>query len=333
MQPTYGTTRATFPRPSILCIAVLTACQAVDPSPPETTIDVLIVAGQSNAVGFDAPAAELPADSADLGVRFWWRVGDPPPDEFDSTSGSRAWRDLSPQPKGTPRPKENARRQYGNFKSADGGFGPEMGLVRRLAQGRSGSRLAVIKVAFSGTNLKDDWRPAPEARPEAGEVGACYRSLVQETRLALAAAREEGWTPRLRGLCWIQGESDSGPAASEAYAANMEGLITALRRDLNAPELPVLMALNTRFGKGKNPGVAAVANAQRLVASQDERAMYVDTAAATVANGAHFDAPGTLDVGRWFAEALLALEGEGTLAVDSTASDSADHGSADSDSE
>jgi len=34
----------------------------------------------------------------------------------------------------------------------------------------------------------------------------------------------------------------------------------------------------------------------------------VDTSAATVANAAHFDAAGTLDVGRRFAEALRAAE-------------------------
>ena len=50
------------------------------------TRDLILVAGQSNAVGFDAYAEELPADPKDAATMFWWRVGDPPPDEFDGTS-------------------------------------------------------------------------------------------------------------------------------------------------------------------------------------------------------------------------------------------------------
>ena len=42
-------------------------------------IDVLLVAGQSNAVGYDAKPSELPADLGDWAVRYWWRCGDPPP--------------------------------------------------------------------------------------------------------------------------------------------------------------------------------------------------------------------------------------------------------------
>lgn len=54
--------------------------------------DLVLVAGQSNAVGFDAYANELPADPADKDVLFWWRCGDPPPDEHDSTCQAQALR-------------------------------------------------------------------------------------------------------------------------------------------------------------------------------------------------------------------------------------------------
>ena len=48
-------------------------------------IDCILVAGQSNAVGYDADPDKLPADDADQKILFWWRCGDPPPDEHDST--------------------------------------------------------------------------------------------------------------------------------------------------------------------------------------------------------------------------------------------------------
>jgi hypothetical protein len=82
--------------------------------------DLIIVAGQSNAVGFDALASELPPSDADREILFWWRVGDPPPDQHDVTSGNR-WTHLQAQPQGSPRvtqtpdEKKATPRQYGNF--------------------------------------------------------------------------------------------------------------------------------------------------------------------------------------------------------------------------
>jgi hypothetical protein len=73
----------------------------------EETRDLVLVAGQSNAVGFDAYASDLPEDPADKEVMFWWRCGDPPPDDHDS-SGGRSWHFLQPQPLGDPIPKESA---------------------------------------------------------------------------------------------------------------------------------------------------------------------------------------------------------------------------------
>ena len=67
------------------------------------TRDLVLVAGQSNAVGFNAKPTELPADAADREILFWWRCGDPPPDERDSTSAGK-WEHLQAQPLGDPRP-------------------------------------------------------------------------------------------------------------------------------------------------------------------------------------------------------------------------------------
>ncbi len=44
------------------------------------TRDLILIAGQSNAVGYDAKPSELPADDADKQMMFWFRVGDPPPE-------------------------------------------------------------------------------------------------------------------------------------------------------------------------------------------------------------------------------------------------------------
>ncbi len=44
-------------------------------------VDLILVGGQSNAVGFDTIPGKLPPSSVDKKVLFWWRCGDSPVDE------------------------------------------------------------------------------------------------------------------------------------------------------------------------------------------------------------------------------------------------------------
>ena len=282
---------------SLLCAL----CVLCGSSPAAETRDLLLIAGQSNAVGYDAKPSELPADAADKDVLFWFRAGDPPPDEFDTTSGGK-WTHLQPQPKGNPAPKTKGPRQYGNFSGPDGGFGPELGLARALVA-KEKQPLAIVKAAWSGTGMAQDWNPA-----DAGPGGSCYRALVSETKAAIAAAQAQGITLRPRALAWVQGESDANATAAPRYTQALGDMIAALRKDLAAPQLIALVAVNTQFGGGKNAFMPKIVEAQQALAAKDPRCAYVDTASATLANNAHFDTAGTLDVGRRFADALVKVE-------------------------
>jgi lysophospholipase L1-like esterase len=288
------------------------------------TRDLILVAGQSNAVGFDAYASELPADASDKDVMFWWRVGDPPPDEFDVTSGGK-WTHLQPQPKGSPKDKKAEPRQYGNFAKAEGGFGTEIGLAREL-KAKEGKPLAIIKAAFSGTAVAQDWNP-----DDPGIGGSCYRALVETVKSALAAAKDQNIELKFRALVWVQGESDATAAYAPLYTKNLAHLIKRLRSDLAAPELIALIGVNTRFGNGKNPNMPVVIASQKAVDAQDPLAVYVDTEGAETLppNHTHFTAQGTLEIGRRYAAALLAFKpgqtstnppkGEPTNAAEATA--------------
>ena len=263
-------------------------------------IDLLIVAGQSNAVGADTDPNEMLSSDADQHIMFWWRCGDPPPDEHDSTSGGK-WAHLQAQPLGNPK-KPRQGRQYGNFAHPKGGFGPEISFARTL-YARENQPLAVIKVAFSGTGLRRDWDHTDD-----GEAGACYRSLISETQAAIEAARKDGVELRPRALGWVQGESDANASDSTVYAQNLDEMLAAIRKELNAPALAALIAVNTKFLAGRNEFMPAIIEQQKLAASFDPRFEYVDTSEASIANQVHFDSKGTLEVGRLFAESLLSIE-------------------------
>ena len=294
---------------SLMLLCLWASCTHSDSSDQSATRDLVLIAGQSNAVGFDAYASELPVDAADRDVMFWWRVGDPPPDEYDVTSGGK-WTHLQPQPRGTPmetstpEAKAKSPRQYGNFKKPEGGFGPEMGLAREL-RAREGRPLAIVKAAFSGTALMQDWHP-----DDAGPKGACYRALVTETKAAIAAARAQGITLRLRALVWVQGESDATKMAAPEYAKNLAHLLARLRADLAAPRLVALVGVNTHFGNDQNPHMPVIVAQQRALMAMDPLSHYVDTEGAEtlLPSQTHFTAKGTLEIGRQFATALLAVE-------------------------
>jgi len=267
--------------------------------------DLILVAGQSNAVGFDAYATEFIPETGDKDILFWWRVGDPPPDEFDVESGGR-WTHLQPQPRGTPMDPKSAdsqkkTRQYGNFKKPEGGFGPEVGLARTL-RAKEGKSPAIVKVAFSGTGLTTDWNPE-----DTGASGACYHALVNETRKAIAAAQSQGTSLRLRAVVWIQGESDATPATAPHYETNLRHMLTRLRSDLEAPKLIAIVGVNTRFGNGNNPHMPQIIAAQQALATKDKLCFYLDTAGAETLppSHTHFTAQGTLEIGKRAADLLL----------------------------
>jgi len=284
---------------TVLLLPPISLSTAGDKEP--VTVDLILVAGQSNAVGYDARPSDLPADVHDKEILYWWRCGDPPPDDFDTGSGGK-WTHLQPVPRGNPDTSKKRARQYGNFAQAEGGFGPEMGLARTL-RAKEGKRLAVVKAAFSGTSIISDWN-----HKDAGAAGACYRALVKETREAITAAKEQNIRLRVRALAWVQGESDANAGNAPRYEMALREMIAALRTDLDAPDMRALLAVNTRFGGDKNAYMPKIVAAQQAVADKDAKCVYVDTASAAIANSAHFSGAGTLDVGQRMADALLKLE-------------------------
>ncbi len=262
-------------------------------------VDLIVVAGQSNAVGFDAYKSEMGEDARDASVMFWWRVGDPPPDKHDSVSGG--WTTLRSQPLGDPiKPRKG--RQYGNFGKPEGGFGPEVGFAREWLK-HSTNRLAVVKAAFSGTGIRKDWDHSKR-----NEETNCYGALLREYRQSLTAAAEQGIGFRVIGFLWIQGESDAKAEDAPHYQKALSEMILTLRQDLNTPEMPAMIAVNTRFQEGRNKFMPAIVEAQKAVAQNVVNVVYVDTSKASVINPAHYDAKGTLDVGRWMAKGLKQLK-------------------------
>jgi len=261
-----------------------TPCRALRVPAIGEAIDIVVLFGQSNAAGY-APAAELPAafGGAWPQLRTW--------NELDN-----GWQALTAGVNNQTLPGVPQ-------------VGPEFGLVEAFAGNTS--PVWLVKFAAGSTSLGPTPGPWSEWGCDAGEL---YAELLRRVDRACADARRLGLTPRVRGLCMMQGESDAVDAElAGGYAARLRMLVQRLRADLQARDVAagqvpfVLGLIDPLLTRAGFPFVDAVRVAQQQVAAELPDCAVVETAAfALQGDGVHFAVPGVLALGRAFAKELRA---------------------------
>ena len=289
--------------PVVLALATMSPGLPAEPaaSAGSGPLRVFIVAGQSNALGFnhvrEYAAGKRPFPEAlrhQPDVLFWdvsrreGEVGD-------------AWTTLGVD--------------------ASGAFGPELGFAQGLSQRFPATRIAIIKYAAGGTGIArsadyadyipqlkgfDDrgrnWHPQAAGR----EAGTLYHRLIATVRDALRALDQRGETWELAGFVWMQGEHEAGisPTMADDYDTLLTGLMRAIRGDLKATNLPVLIGeVNSHSWAFGN----VVRRKQAEVCRQDGNAVLVtttDLSRAGSGGAAHFDADGMMELGVRFARVV-----------------------------
>ncbi|KAG2488282.1 hypothetical protein HYH03_013132 [Edaphochlamys debaryana] len=288
---TLATTAATPPIRTLrmpLCSAIdtvdLAATHPHSPLPSPAApglVDVWIVAGQSNSVGDNS------ADGTDIPP-----AAQPLPGLVLSYDASGTWRDAVP----------NIHLGVHGY-SAMPSNGPGIPFARTLVSLGLSGRVGLVPCAKGATNLFSDWRPSggggggggggratgggggggstggaggsgPSGVAGSGAAaggaceGYCYAAMIARTKAALAAPLPGGGACRLRGMIWVQGESDAeerwGPGPSEAYGAHLGAFVAAVRRDLagHHTQLPILMAVMAVRKRECFPFLPAVRAAQ-----------------------------------------------------------------------
>lgn len=152
-------------------------------------------------------------------------------------------------------------------------IGPELGFGAVVGDA-SGDPVLLIKLAWGGKSLAVDFRP-----PSAGGdgPGPFYDELVRRTRAVLDDLSGEfpelaGMTPVLSGIGWHQGWNDRvNQAFNDAYETNLAHLIRDLRRDLDAPGLPFVIAETGMSGVTEtHPRALSLMKAQAAVPQYEE---------------------------------------------------------------
>ncbi len=277
--------------------------------------DIIILAGQSNAVGVgytkylsdhfsDGKTAEYLRGYPDVRIRYFSH--DKKSDGFVPVTVNC-----------TEKSKDT--------------FGPELGMAELLREKAPDRNIFIVKCAFGGMSLFRDWispsggehyDPAAYADqyPDMIESvfggkpvrpGWCYNELVKLLQESIAALETDGYEPRIRAFCWMQGESDAEAVAE--HTTLYEGRYAALVKDLCAA-FPDRMQ-NCAF---LDAGISSLwkyhreLNAAKLHYAQTHPdCVYIDTIAAGLTTHRepveapdtyHYDADSVIRLGHLFAQ-------------------------------
>ena len=109
-------------------------------------------------------------------------------------------------------------------------FGPELGMADKLNERYPDETFFIIKWAWGGSNLYDQWR-APSSE---GGTGDFYLQFVQYVKTSLQYLTDKNYDIEIEGMCWMQGESDSFSVTDASnYGSNLTDLIKDLRREFS----------------------------------------------------------------------------------------------------
>ncbi len=120
-------------------------------------------------------------------------------------------------------------------------FGPELGFGHVVGN-HFQEQVLLIKTAWGGKSVRNDFLP-----PSAGGPGPYYSKMVGHVKEVLADLKkyfpeyDEKQGAELAGFVWFQGWNDGVGKGNPIYTEQLAHLIRDIRKDLNAPKLPVVI--------------------------------------------------------------------------------------------
>ena len=168
------------------------------------------------------------------------------------------------------------------------GLGTTFGKV--IAETHPDDAIGLVPCAFGGTSIAQ-WSPD---KPD-----GLYADAIKRAKIAL----KDG---TLAGILWHQGEADS--KKTDTYAKSAEKLFAAFRKDLDAPNVPVLVGLIGDFNANKDGINAVLKDLPRTIKN-----LGVVDASGLGHKGdkVHFDAAAYREFGKRYAAQWTAMAGGG----------------------
>lgn len=176
-------------------------------------------------------------------------------------------------------------------------FGPEVTFAYDKASANQNQQIGIIKGAWSGTNLNNQWR-SPSSGGNPGELYTTFMANVTQAIVELEAQYEV----EVAGFCWMQGESDASDLTmANAYQTNLIAFINDIRQAFNKPNLPFVIAMIDATPSW--PYNAIVRQAQENVSNSMSNVFRFDTQNYPT-DGSHYYAEGYMQLGSDFAQMM-----------------------------
>ena len=182
-------------------------------------------------------------------------------------------------------------------------FGPEIGIAEALHETHA-NKLFLIKYACGASNLKDDW---------AKRDSPMYGRFVDYVKAQIENLKSKGYIPTIKAFCWMQGEGDSYDQYYQVYYDNLKEFVTNLRTDLKEQsgnkDFPFIDAgiSNAKVWQYYRK----VNEAKKQFADESDNNFYIDTIAAGMhtdqepfdtPDECHYDTESEVQLGHLFAE-------------------------------
>ena len=267
-----------------------------------TPVDVVVISGQSNAVGCTRyspfkdsnyekyyeylegyPAIQIAFDSWTKEVKvdgqvFFYSQNKSKDDDF-----------------------VNVMAGQGNSEFT---FGPEIGIAEALHE-KYANKLFLIKYACGASNLKDDW---------AKRTSPMYNRFINYVKKQMENLKKKGYAPTIKAFCWMQGEGDSYEGYYQSYCDNLREFVTNVRTDLKElagdKDMPFIDAgINRSVDPSTNTLMwqyyQEVNQAKQQFAAESDDNFYIDT----IAEGLHTDQEplGAPDIAHYDSESQVKL--------------------------
>ena len=267
------------------------------------TIDLFILAGQSNAHGA-ADVSDLTSAQATQDGLFYtsWH---------DNTSNAETTQNYSTW--ATSLVAGSTRGDSNNLVNSPN-FGPELGFVSRAnAINLTTQPIGILKYAVGASTLNagtslSDWDTTATGTNE----GDCYRGLLSALSDATTKLTNAGYSWNFKGMIWWQGESGASVSGLNTFIAAVRSVLGNSYGVSNTSQFPVVI---TKIGYGTD--LTPVANADAYVgivdsatyghsASQNHVGASADGSSDTNSNGVN----DMFDIGEAFADEMqLAISG------------------------
>lgn len=285
-----------------------------DPGPAkeEKVLDVILLAGQSNALGLSNWSDTAVYYDNVLFFGYYGEGGtmtNRDQSDIDGQIAECRW--------------EKVQNGLGQTQSR---FGPEIGIadVCEKRHTNTDHDIAIVKCAWGGMSINSFFLSPTSVKNQVGDVssaktysddedsikcGKGYWAMIKTFRAAEKKALEGKYTKvNYIGMCWMQGEADAcNSTAAFKYHLLLSNLMNDLRTYLSVPDLP--FAIGEITPPESAAYSATVVEKQKYVCNNDPNAMFVPSNDLTMKpdDSWHYDTASMKTLGTRFGTAIFDL--------------------------